>query len=78
MYDPLARDRAARELGQRPGSDRWWWAVIREDLIANELGIKEIRTRLEQFDDDHSQRLCHLTDLRILDILAWKMGRGDL
>jgi len=78
VYEDKAKKRAALEVGKKRTKERRWWAVIRDDLIANEVAFKEIRAQLEQHDGEHARRLMQLTDLRLLDILAWRMGRDGV
>src|SRR5207245_1105774 len=70
--------KAKAAVGKKRTRERRWWAVIRDDLIANDVAFKEIRARLQEYDDDHARRVGQLTDLRLLDILAWEMGTGRL
>ncbi len=77
VYGALAKRRAQQELGMKRTAQRRWWAVIRDDLIKNVSPLREVRVEFERRKDDHSRRLCLLSDLRLLDILAWRLGRGD-
>jgi hypothetical protein len=52
------------------------WEAIRDDLIQNKQPLEEVRGRLAQFDD--LEVVTRLSDVRLLDIIAWSIGRYGL
>jgi hypothetical protein len=48
-----------------------YWAAIRDDLLANALALRQLRDQL--VEDPELERLAGLSDLRLLDILAWSL-----
>jgi hypothetical protein len=70
VYAQAAREAAARHPDR--GFRRMYWAAIREDLLANEPALAALRRQLGAADGmDQSVR--QLGDLRLLDIVAWKL-----
>jgi hypothetical protein len=50
------------------------WAAVRDDLLVNALAILELRAWLAaQPSDERWTLLSELTDLRLLDVLAWSL-----
>jgi hypothetical protein len=58
-----------------PKATRLYWAAIREDLRRDENveALHRIRQRLREIDTPPALRLSGLSDVRLLDILAWQM-----
>lgn len=52
------------------------WAAIRDDLLANQQTLEALRPIMAANDVLHAQRVYELSDLRLLDILAWKAQHG--
>lgn len=52
------------------------WAAIRDDLLANQQSLQELRPALAARDVLRAHRVHELSDLRLLDILAWKAQHG--
>jgi hypothetical protein len=51
-----------------------YWAAIRDDLLQNATVIGNIRTAINGIDEGiHTETLAHLSDVRILDMLAWSI-----
>jgi hypothetical protein len=75
-YAKPAADAARRhpQLGAR----RLYWVAIREDLIdeSNVLALAEVRDRLAADGDSQVRAMSRLTNLRLLDAVAWRAGRG--
>ena len=66
LYDEPAKA-AAKALGS-PHSHRYW-ATIREDVIRNREELDSIRS-----GGSMAKELSSLSDLRLLDILSWKLA----
>jgi hypothetical protein len=65
---------AQRYQRHRPGV-RWsFWAAVRDDVLnpANVEALKAVRTEMRNHRDDLVQRTAALSDVRLLDILAWR------
>lgn len=72
-YRPAAR-RIGRTLTRTGAPSHTHWGAIRSDLLepTNVEGIARLRAMIEAFPPgDELQRL---SDVRLLDILAWKLG----
>ncbi|ANC31957.1 hypothetical protein I598_2420 [Isoptericola dokdonensis DS-3] len=73
-YGPAAAEAARRhpDLGAR----RLNWVAIREDLIdeSNARALTEVRARLAADEDATVRVMARLTDLRLLDAVAWRAG----
>lgn len=56
------------------GAKRLYWAAIREDLIdeGNMTALEEARAGLAADDRSEVQAMARLTDLRLLDAVAWR------
>lgn len=58
-----------------------YWAAFAADLHTSQLGVEALRKGLESAGQGHApnavlaRRLGMLTDVRLLDILAWSLGR---
>lgn len=74
FYRKAARAAAARypERGYRIMA----WAAIRDDLLANRQTLEALRPIMAANDVLHAQQVHELSDLRLLDILAWKAQHG--
>jgi len=82
VYHGTAADRysaSARWQKERPHWDGLYWAAIRDDLLnrENRRSLHEIRLFLRRHGTDHAMNIARLTDLRLLDILAWSAGRSE-
>ena len=67
LYRHAATD-AAKKYPERS----MYWAAIREDVILNQESLTEIRLALTSMEE-RSARLAKLSDVRLLDILAWRL-----
>ncbi|MEV8026829.1 DUF6308 family protein [Cellulosimicrobium funkei] len=58
------------------GARRLYWAAIREDLIdeRNASALVDVRAKLAADGDIKVQGMSRLTDLRLLDAVAWRAG----
>jgi len=76
-YQPRAEEAARRLQPQRPGLRAAYWAAIRADLLdpANVAGLAVLRRRLREHDRDMLRRVADLSDVRLLDIIAWRPRR---
>jgi hypothetical protein len=64
---------AAKAEGRAVGSkEPHYWLAISADLQANSGELADLRMRLRE--EPVTRRLVYLTDLRIQDILAWRLG----
>lgn len=75
FYRHAAREASSRLRHRRPELDhpRLYWAAIREDLVASDDGLREVRRILEQDDSEWiSSTVACLSDLQLLDMLAWR------
>lgn len=70
LYRQAATD-AAKKYPERP-ERRMYWAAIRQDVILNREGLTEIRLALTSMEE-RSARLVKLSDVRLLDILSWRL-----
>lgn len=52
------------------------WEAVREDLTAGADDFEWLTTRLCDLQEPSVRRLARLTNLRLLDILAWMIGDG--
>lgn len=72
----LYRQRAAAAASRHPklGHRRSYWIAIRDDLIdpGNVEAIRQIRQQLGDHHDSAIRQGADLSDLRLLDILAWQ------
>jgi hypothetical protein len=67
--------RAAAEAAQRypqRGFRRMWWAAVRDDVIANQELLKPLRSELAH-EAGLLGQTAGLSDVRLLDIAAWKL-----
>lgn len=71
-YRRSARSAAFRHPAR--GYRYMYWAAVRDDLLANRHSISTLKARCAQDDRQSVRRLAELTDLRVLDILAWAAG----
>lgn len=63
---------------------RAYWSAFHDDLVDNELELQELREEFDRIEvergpaEDHRSRLKSLSDVRLLDALAWgaEGGRG--
>jgi hypothetical protein len=68
VYGPAAKD-AGREVGS---TSRHYWLPIAADVKANAGEFVDLRDRLR--DDARTRQLVYLSDLRIQDVLAWRLA----
>jgi hypothetical protein len=73
-YRRSAEAAAERYQQHRPGVRRSFWAAVRDDVLnpANVEALKAVRTEMRNYRDDLVQRAAELSDVRLLDILAWR------
>lgn len=89
ILDALIRDaydrgaRAAYEQGKRcrhqlPHADRLYWAAIRADLVrpSNNLALATLRNALALGGESHEQRLARESDVRLIDMIVWRIRVG--
>lgn len=77
LYRRSARA-AARELAGTGLPYRWaYWAAIRKDLLRASNAWTVLRDELRRVDPDgiHGEAANRLSDLRLLDILAWSLAK---
>lgn len=74
FYRQAAQEAAARY--PRRGFRRMAWAAIRDDVISNQEGLATLRDAVADHESMRHQRVHELSDLRLLDILAWKAQHG--
>jgi hypothetical protein len=74
--DPLwaaAAAEVSREMGKvRP----MYWEAIRRDLVEGSGELARLRSELGSSDDELVRRLGRLTELRLLDVVAWTTASG--
>lgn len=75
LYRTPARDWGRRLRHERQLAGHGYWAAIRADLVddGNAAALPDCREQLQD-DEGHGQLLAKLSDLRLLDILAWRLG----
>jgi hypothetical protein len=72
--DPLwaaAAAEAAREMGTVQPMQPMYWEAIRRDLVDGSRDLARLRSELASSDDELLRRLGRLTELRLLDVVAW-------
>jgi Family of unknown function (DUF6308) len=70
-YRTKARMAGAQLTRNGRPSGRAYWAAIREDLLANARALCQLRDQL--VEDSELRALAGLSELRLLDILAWSL-----
>jgi hypothetical protein len=73
-YRGPAAAAAQRFQQHRPGV-RWsFWAAVRDDVLnpANVEALKAVRTEMRAHENELVRRAAELSDVRLLDILAWR------
>lgn len=72
------REAAGRAAAHYPnrGFRRMAWAAIRDDVVSNRQTLADVRGAVAENDLLSRQRVHELSDLRLLDILAWKAQHG--
>ena len=70
----LYRDAATDESTKYPErhDKRNYWAAIRQDVMRNQDSLTKVRAALMSSGDGPA-RLNRLSDVRLLDILAWRL-----
>jgi hypothetical protein len=48
-----------------------YWEAIRRDLVDGSRDLARLRSELASSDDELLRRLGRLTELRLLDVVAW-------
>ncbi|WP_064257625.1 DUF6308 family protein, partial [Rhodococcus sp. HS-D2] len=71
FYRHHARAAAARYPHR--GTQKMFWAAIRDDVCTNldNGALPLFRRRLEQSETEQVRRIASLTDVRLLDLLTW-------
>ncbi len=75
---PWADEAAKASTTRSPNGEPMFWAAIREDLIVNSGSLLDLR---HWFAEQHGAATARwsllggLTDLRLLDVLAWSVAR---
>lgn len=72
IYEESAREASKAIDGRRGRHGKLYWAAIREDVIANAEQLGAIRDELGGRGEPEALAV-HLTDVRLLDILAWEL-----
>lgn len=74
FYREPARAAAVRYQSARPGMRYAYWAAVRADATnpVNVAGLAELRHRLRAHPKTLVRSATDLSDVRLLDILAWK------
>jgi hypothetical protein len=77
LYAAQAGAWGSRLPEARPGDSVTFWAAIREDLV--DAGNKAALTqhREDMGAGGHTARLAGLSDLRLLDVIAWQTARRE-
>lgn len=70
IYAQSAKD-SASDYPER-NARRMYWAAIRGDLLKNAKGLRELRRQVET-SDLANYGVHKLSDLRLLDMIAWKL-----
>lgn len=52
-----------------------WWEAVRRDLVDGAADLAWLSTKLRDDDDARVRRAGKLTELRLLDIITWHLGR---
>lgn len=75
IYRAAAAEAARKLANVRPGSELLYWAAVRDDLLNedNRETLGKGRAELAQLDGIVGQ-MAELTDLRLLDIIAWRIA----
>jgi hypothetical protein len=74
-YAQLALDAAIAICRSRPdfAYERSFWAAIRDDLLANEESLRELRKRAVTHENARVRFMgTEISDVRLLDILVWQ------
>ena len=76
VYSGVARRRARhlREVHGRRGAHHGYWAVIRDDLVANAEGIAIIRDQMSEVEGEMLSEIGGISDVRLLDMVAWQIN----
>jgi hypothetical protein len=74
LYRNTAAERAARYPDR--GYRRMYWAAIREDVVANESGLEQLRGEIERIGDVDLP-LHDLSNVRLLDIIGWSIANPN-
>ncbi len=76
LYKQPAQAAATRLAQLRPerfaGRRRCYWAAVRQDLLLNADCLTTIRAKAEEHDD-LGPTFARLSDVRLLDIIAWSL-----
>jgi hypothetical protein len=79
----IGLDGAAYAQGERcrrqlPHADRLYWAAIRADLVrpSNALALANLREALVLSAESHKQRLARVSDVRLIDMIVWRIRVG--
>lgn len=83
-----ASETLCRDVGGQRRSTanvRAYWAVFHDDLITSGPALDEVRKNLGHLADQagdgptgrHANRMAGLSNVRLLDALAWGLGRND-
>lgn len=80
FYDTAAKAAAREVASRRPefaARKRMTWEAVRRDLLSNKAAILELRAALGDMDCVLAREVsAKLSDLRLLDILAWDASAG--
>jgi hypothetical protein len=62
---------------------RAYWLAFRDDVRANQAALRHLRDAIDEVasrhpEPDYPRRLQHLTDVRLLDAVAWGLSTGRL
>lgn len=74
--DPLwaaAAAEVSREMGRE---EPMYWEAIRRDLVDGATELTQLHSDLNSADDALVRRLGRLTELRLLDVIAWTTASG--
>jgi len=78
LYREAADEAAKASTTRSPNGEPMFWAAIREDLIVNSGSLLDLRHWCAEQHGAATARwslLGGLTDLRLLDVLAWSVAR---
>jgi hypothetical protein len=70
----IYQDRAADLRNEIDDPDGGWWEAARRDLLDGADDFAWLASSLRADDDARVRRVGHLTEVRLLDLLAWTLG----
>ena len=74
LYADVEREYRRQNKALLPDDGFNYWGVIRSDVVDNEKALEEYREQLKA-GSDLLPRMATLSDVRLLDIISWRLGR---